>query len=125
MYNANPWKQTWDNTEQNINEKLHIEMTKKYQQQNQKLKNLKEHQTQKIENKQQFHPKIRNLTDIHFIEKETTLISKGLKYNLHYKRNNWIRTLAIEAETAISYMKETEQNYSRHAVAKSITQLFR
>jgi hypothetical protein len=36
-----------------------------------------------------------------------------------------IRTLAVEAETAISYMKETEQNYLRHAVAKSIKQLFR
>jgi ABC-type lipoprotein release transport system permease subunit len=95
-------------------------MTKKYQQQNQKLEKLQEYQTQKIDNIQQFHPKIHNLTDVHFTENETILLSKGLKYNLHYKPNNWIRTLATEAETTISYINETEQNYLRHAVAKSI-----
>jgi hypothetical protein len=29
---------------------------------------------------------------------ETQLLNKGLKYNLHHKRNNWIHILAIEAE---------------------------
>jgi hypothetical protein len=87
--------------------------------------NPKEHETRKVDNKQQFHSKIRNLTDVHFTENENTLLSKGLKYNLHYKPNNWIRTLAIEAETAISYMKAIEQNCIRQAVVKSIKQLLR
>jgi hypothetical protein len=38
------------------------------------------------------------------------LLSKGLKYNLHYKHKNWIETLALEAETAITQLAATEQN---------------
>jgi hypothetical protein len=39
---------------------------------------------------------------------------------LHYKNKNWIETLALEAETAITNLDINEQNYYRHAVAKKI-----
>jgi HD-GYP domain-containing protein (c-di-GMP phosphodiesterase class II) len=88
-------------------------------------KSYKRTQTQKIDNKQQFDPKIKNLTHIQLTENKTVLLSKGLEHNIHCKSNNWIRTLAIETETAISYTRETEQNYLRHATAKTIKHLFR
>ena len=41
-----------------------------------------------------------NNTDIKFTDHEMTLLEKGPKYNLHYKKRNWIQNLALEAETA-------------------------
>jgi hypothetical protein len=54
---------------------------------------------------------------------EIELPSKGLKYNLHYKHNICIETLDLEAETAIRNLGISEQEYSRHAVAKAITKI--
>jgi hypothetical protein len=42
-----------------------------------------------------------NNTDISFTQCEMSLLQKGLKYNLHTKRENWIQNLTLEAETAI------------------------
>jgi hypothetical protein len=42
---------------------------------------------------------------------------------LHYKRKNWIETLALEAETAISNLDITDQQYYRQAVTKNIKKL--
>jgi hypothetical protein len=50
----------------------------------------------------------------------TKFLSKLLKYSLHHKSNKWIRTLAIDVETAISYMIETKQNYRRHVIVITI-----
>jgi hypothetical protein len=36
------------------------------------------------------------------------LLNKGVKYNLHYKHKDWIKTLAIEADTAISQAHDTK-----------------
>jgi hypothetical protein len=61
-------------------------MTKKYQNQKRKLNKLRSEQNQhKYKETQNFHPRIRNLTNIQFNEAECQLISKGLQYNLHYK----------------------------------------
>jgi hypothetical protein len=43
-----------------------------------------------------------------------------LKYDLHHNHNKWSETLALEAETAISSLDVTEQNYYRHRVARNI-----
>jgi hypothetical protein len=67
--------------------------------------------------------RIINHTNTQFTYEETQLLSKGLKYNLHHKHKDWIETLALEAETAISKLNITEQNYYRHAVAKNIKRL--
>jgi phage terminase large subunit-like protein len=42
------------------------------------------------------------------------------KYNLRYKQNNWIRILAIEADTAINQFNIAEQAYMRQMVAKKL-----
>jgi len=39
---------------------------------------------------------------MNFSEQEMTLLEKGHKYNLHSKSKDWIRNLALEAQTAIT-----------------------
>jgi hypothetical protein len=51
------------------------------------------------------------------------LLKKGLKYSLHYKQKKWLETLALEAETTISKINATEQQYYRHMVAKTIKKI--
>jgi len=42
------------------------------------------------------------------------LLNKGLIYNLNYKPNDWIRTLALQAETAnFSLPKQTKNIFGR------------
>jgi hypothetical protein len=53
-----------------------------------------------------------------------TLLNKGLKYNLSHKNRNWIETLALEAETALSLLPSTEQDYIRCQIANNIRQLY-
>jgi hypothetical protein len=48
------------------------------------------------------------------------LLDKGLKYDLHYKHKDWIKTLAIEADMAISKMHIRDQMYMRQVVANNI-----
>jgi hypothetical protein len=49
------------------------------------------------------------------------LLRTGFKYNLYHKHKKWNETFALEAETAISHLDVTEQNYYRRAVAINIT----
>jgi hypothetical protein len=51
------------------------------------------------------------------------LLNKGLKYYLHNKHKGWIKTLAIEADTAISKMDIRDQPYMRQITANSIQNL--
>jgi hypothetical protein len=51
------------------------------------------------------------------------LLRKGLMYNLHYKQKNWLHTLALEAETAISKINAMEQQYYKYMVAKTIKKI--
>ena len=61
-----------------------------------------------------------NKTNIVLSNEEQTLLNKGLIYNLSYKQKDWIKTLATEAETAISQLPISEQEYLRYQVATSI-----
>ena len=49
------------------------------------------------------------MTDIPFSETEMALLQKGPKYNLHNKPKDWIQSLTVEAETAISRLPHTER----------------
>jgi hypothetical protein len=60
---------------------------------------------------QTFNNRIENVSNITLTREETQLLNKGLKYNLHYKLKNWIETLAMEAETAITQLNLDEQAY--------------
>jgi hypothetical protein len=64
-----------------------------------------------------------NNTDITFTNKEITLLEKGLKYNLHNKKRNWLSTLVLEAEMAINSLPHTEREYFRNKVAENLQQL--
>ena len=72
---------------------------------------------------QNFHPRVVNLTDITFNNNENTLLQKVLKYNLHIKPKNWIKTIALEAETANQSLPIEERNPIRYLVAKSLDKL--
>ena len=71
-----------------------------------------------------FYPRVINHTAIIFSVDELALLNKGLKYNLHHKPKQWITTLALEAETAISYLPPGEQEPIRYQVNKQIQRLF-
>jgi len=45
------------------------------------------------------------------------LLNKGLKYNIRYKQNDWIKTSALEAETDITKLPVIEQDYIRFQLA--------
>ena len=51
-----------------------------------------------------------NKTDITFTNDQMILLNKGLKYNLNHKHKNWIKTLALESETAIVQLPLFEQD---------------
>jgi hypothetical protein len=62
-----------------------------------------------------FHKHVENLINITFTNDEKQLLNKGLKYNLHYKHKNGIKTLAIKVDTAINQLNETEQIYETNS----------
>jgi ribosomal protein S13 len=51
------------------------------------------------------------------------LLDRSLKYIRHYKHKEWIESLAIEADTAISKTQETDQKRVRQTVANNIKKL--
>jgi hypothetical protein len=64
-----------------------------------------------------------NQTHVGFDPEEQSLLDKGLKYNLHYRKTPWIRTLAIEAETIVNQIQHTNQNHMRFLIPKNIKNL--
>ena len=75
-------------------------------------------------NSSEFHPRIINKTNIVFSEQEIALLNKGLKYNLNYKQKNWNIKLALEAETTITQLRISEQEYMRYRVEENINKLY-
>jgi hypothetical protein len=61
------------------------------------------------------------MNDITFTKDELHLLDKGLKYNLHREPKTWIKSLALEADTAIRTLPEEDQAYMRQLVANNIT----
>jgi hypothetical protein len=98
-------------------------MKSKYNNINNKLDKLK---GKSIENMQQhnhtFH-RMCNLSNTTIANNEMTLLNKGLKYNFHHKPKRWLRTLAIEAETAINLIAPHKQAYIRQTVANTLKML--
>jgi hypothetical protein len=70
-----------------------------------------------------FYSRLINNTNIHISVEETSLLQKGLKYKLHHKRKNWLQTLALEADEAVSYISITEQDTTRHLISRQLSQL--
>jgi 2-succinyl-5-enolpyruvyl-6-hydroxy-3-cyclohexene-1-carboxylate synthase len=101
-------------------------MKETLEKQNKKLTTLEKTKTQttQIKDNTQY-PRVLNQSDIYFTDDEMQLLRKGMKYNLQQKPKNWIETLAIEAETAISQLDFTIQNYYRHSVAINLSKLIK
>jgi hypothetical protein len=72
-----------------------------------------------------FFKRILNMTDIEFTNDELHLLEKGLKYNLHRKPKDWIKTLALEADTAIGHIPERNQPYMKQLVANNLQKLIK
>ena len=93
-----------------INESTRTQMDDKYQTIRQKLEHLTKQEKKDTNPEHTFFPRVTNKTNIQFTPIEEHLLQKGLKYNIHPKPKNWINTLAIEAETAITLLHPSTKN---------------
>ena len=108
-----------------IDSKLQNEIQRKYQNLDKKLKKLIQSQTIHPQQKHEFYPRVINNTKISFTQCEMTLLQKGLKYNLHTMRENWIQNLALEAETALQKLPSSDREIYTHKVTDRINTLQR
>jgi hypothetical protein len=70
-----------------------------------------------------FHPRITNNRKVPFSNSETSFLQKGLKYNLHTKKEIWIQNLALDIETAITQLLTNEWKFYRELVDNHIDEL--
>jgi hypothetical protein len=122
---ANTWNKTWPYIQRTIEEKLRKEAQTKYKTLDKKLRKLTLAQTATPKEKHTFHPRVINNTDTSFTNSETALLQKGLKYNIHAKKKNWLQNLALEAKTAIMQLPSSEREVYRKLVADRIDTLKR
>jgi hypothetical protein len=47
-----------------------------------------------------FYKRSENLTNVTFTKAEMRLLNQGLKYKLHYKHKDWLKTRSIETQWA-------------------------
>jgi hypothetical protein len=130
LYNAHlraalEWGSIWQTIMDTILVAVNHEANKKYKTINAKLNQLTKTQTNNIDLQRQFYPRVINSTNITFTNDEMSLLNKGPKYNLGHKNKGWITTLALEAQTAISQLPHTEQEYIRYQVAHNIKHLYK
>lgn len=45
-----------------------------------------------------------NKIDVTFSNKEYNLLNKDLKYNPHFKKKDWVKKLALEAENNLKFV---------------------
>ena len=117
LHLTNTWHNMWPHLQHTIESRLRQEISSKYKTLDKKLMRLT--QTQKTTPLEQhtFYPRVVNNTNINFSNNEMRLLHKGLKYNMHTKKKNWVQTLALEAETAITHLPTTERDVYRKLVA--------
>jgi hypothetical protein len=130
LYNAHlkaalEWGNIWYTIKDSILSSVNQEADKKYRTINTKLNQLMKTQTNNPDFHKQFYPRVINNTNITFTNDEMALLNNGLKYNLGHKPRGWITTLVLEAETAISQLPNTEQEYIRYQAAYNIRQLYK
>ena len=120
---ANTCDKWWPHIQHTIEEKLHHKIKSKYKTLNKKLQNLTLAQKEIPQQRHTFHPKVINNTEKPFSNREMALLHKGLKYNIHAKKKDWIQTLALETETAISQLPTNERDVYRKLVAERVDKL--
>ena len=110
----------WPYIQHTIEEKLRKETDSKYKTLEKKLQNLTHAQKEIPQPQHTFHLRVVNNTEIPFSNKEMELLRKGLKYNTHIKKKNWIQTLALELEKAITQLPANERDVFRKLVAERV-----
>jgi hypothetical protein len=126
LQTANQWGSSWNIISKTIQDNTNITMGKKYLSLNQKLQQLSEQKVNTYDTTPfNFYPRVVNLTNITFTEHENRLLQTGLKYNLHTKPKQWLKTLAIEAETAISLIPAPDQEAIQYLIAQNLEKLHR
>jgi hypothetical protein len=116
---------TWHIIRDYLHNNINNDMDKKYNTLKHKIKKLEHTQTNTPKHLHTFYPRVTNNTNIKFTTEELNLLNKGLKYNLPYKHKNWIQTLALEAETAVTQLPAHDQDYIRVLTAYNIKQLYK
>ena len=110
---ANTCGSWWPHIQHTIEEKLRKDISSKYKTIDKKLRNLKLAQKETPQTQHAFHPSLVNYTEILFTNSEMGLLQKGLKYNIHAKRENWIQILALEAETAVTQLPPNDRRLQK------------
>jgi hypothetical protein len=99
-------------------------MKEKYNTLNKKLNKLKvDNEIHQQHSNHLFYQRIENMSNIELTSEEKALLSKGLKYNMHQKQKNWVKTLAIEADSAVDLLDPHEQTYMRQRIAYCLRNL--
>jgi hypothetical protein len=122
---AQEWGKSWHTIRNSIHEAINKNMDRKYNTIRQRLKKLEHTQISTPKHIKTFYPRVVNNTNMKFTADELNLLNKGLKYNLSFKNKNWIKTLTLEAETAVAQLPTQEQDYVRVQVAHNLKQLYR
>jgi hypothetical protein len=118
LFLANYWDRMWSHIQQSIEAKLKYTVHERYYILNTKLAKLTKEQTKTPHKPHTFFPRLVINTPIKFSERESLLLNKGPKYNLHIKRADWLTNLALEAETAITQLPPHEREFYRKQVAE-------
>jgi hypothetical protein len=122
---AQEWGSYWNLISASIHKASQVEMEKKHHTTNQKLAKLESTQTTAHKLQKKFYPRVINKTNIDFSTDELALLYKSLKYNLDFKRKDWIKNLVLEAEAAVTLLPNHEQDYVRIQVAHNVKQLYK
>jgi len=54
-----------------------------------------------------------NKIKIEFSDEEYNLLSKDLKYNLHFEKKDWMKSVALEAENTLKFVYVKDQEFLR------------
>jgi len=122
---ANTWHNMWPHIQHTIESKLRQEISSIYKTLDSRLLRLTQEQKTTPLEQHTFYPRVVNNTNITFFNSEMRLLHKGLKYNTHAKKKDWIQTLMLEAETAITQLPAIERDVYRKLVADRIDMLQR
>jgi hypothetical protein len=122
---AQEWGNTWHLIREYLHSSIHVTTDRKYNALKQKLNKLEHAQTNTPKQQHTFYPRVINNTSIQFSTDELILLNKGLKYNLPFKHKNWVKTLALEAETAIAQLPFQDQDCLRTLTAHKLKQLYK
>jgi hypothetical protein len=121
---AQEWGNTWYMIRDYIHNYIDKDMSRKHNILKQKLNKFEHTHNSNPKHLKIFYPRVTNNTDTKFTTDELNLLNKGLKYNLSYKNKNWIKTLALETETALTQLPAQEKEYIRIQIAHNLKQLY-